>query len=188
MTDERPTKSDRTRRDIVDAAIEVWADDNSASLGEVAQRAGVGRTTLNRYFPDRSRLVAEVDGECARRYAAAVARSRPAEGSGREALMRLCAELIQLGPVLGVVFADNALVDPDTWYAADDDPLGVVVGRGYDDGSLATDLPPEWIGTFVWTSLFAAHLVIRAGTSTWHEAAGLLTRTLTSGLAAPTDL
>lgn len=90
--------------------------------------------------------------------------------------------------MLGVVFADNALVDPDTWFAEDDDPLGVVVRRGYADGSLATDLPPEWIGTFVWTSLFAAHLVIRAGTSTWHEAAGLLTRTLTSGLAAPTDL
>jgi hypothetical protein len=52
---------------------------------------------------------------------------------------------------------------------------------------LATDLPPDWIGTFVWTSLFAAHLVVRAGTSTWHEAAGLLTRTLTSGLAGSAD-
>jgi AcrR family transcriptional regulator len=187
VTDERPTKSDRTRRDIVDAAIEVWAEDNSASLGEVAERAGVGRTTLNRHFADRSALVQGVDAECARRYAAAVARSRPEEGSGRAALMRLCTELIQLGPVLGVVFADNALVEPDTWYAEDDDPLGVVVGRGYTDGTLATDLPPDWIGTFVWTSLFAAHLVVRAGTSTWHEAAGLLTRTLTSGLAGPAD-
>ena len=167
------------------AAIEVWAVDNAASLGEVAERAGVGRTTLNRYFSDRSQLVGAVDAECAARYVAAVARSRPAEGSGRAALLRMCTELIQLGSVLGVVFADNSLVDPDTWFSDDDDPLGVVIARGYADGSLSTDLPGDWIGTFVWTSLFAAHLVVNSGAHTWHETAGLLTRTLTSGLAGP---
>ncbi len=160
----------------------MWAGDNAASLGDVAQRAGVGRTTLNRYFTDRAQLIAAVDRECAIRYGAAVVRSRPGEGSGRDALLRMCTELIQLGPVLGLVFADNALVDPDNW-AGESDPLEEMVSRGYTDGSLARDLPPDWIGTFVWTSLFAAHLVVAGGTRTWHEAAGLLTRTLTSGLA-----
>ena len=184
MTTPGPSKAERTRRDIVDAAIEVWAGDNAASLGDVAQQAGVGRTTLNRYFTDRAQLVAEVDRECAARYRAAVVRSRPAEGSGRDALLRMCTELIQLGPVLGLVFADKALVDPDTWFD-DDDPLGAAVARGYADASLAAELPGDWIGTFVWTSLFAAHLVVSSGSHTWHEAAGLLTRTLTSGLAGP---
>ena len=91
--------------------------------------------------------------------------------------MRMCTELIQLGPVLGLVFADNALVDPDTWFDEEDDPLGVVVGRGYTDGSLATDLPPDWIGTFVWTSLFAAHLVVsRPAASCQVEVPELTTR------------
>ncbi|HEU5485752.1 MAG TPA: TetR/AcrR family transcriptional regulator [Microlunatus sp.] len=185
MSEDRPSKADRTRRDIVDAAVEVWALDNAASLGSVAERAGVGRTTLNRYFTDRNQLISAVDDECRRRYADAVARSRPTEGTGIDALMRMCTELIQLGAVLGIVFADDALVDPDSWFTEDDDPLGAVIGRGYADGSLDTDLPGDWIGTFVWTSLFAAHLVVRNGTRTWHEAAGLLTRTLTSGLASP---
>ena len=185
VADPRASKADRTRRDIVGAAIEVWAADNAASLGVVAQQAGVGRTTLNRYFTDRAQLMAAVDQECAARYGAAVVRSRPTEGTGRDALLRMCTELIQLGPVLGLVFADNALVDPDTWFDEEDDPLGAAVARGYEDGSLAVDLPDDWIGTFVWTSLFAAHLVVSAGTHTWHEAAGLLTRTLTSGLAGP---
>lgn len=184
MTDAVLTKSDRTRRDIVAAAVEVWAGDNTASLGQVAQQAGVGRTTLNRYFSDRAQLIAAVDEECRARYAAAFDRSRPAEGTGREALLRMCTELIQLGPVLGLVFADNALIDPDTWGAEEeDDPLAQVVARGYADGSLAADLPGDWIGIFVWTSLFAGHLAVSSGTRTWHEAAGLLTRTLTSGLA-----
>jgi AcrR family transcriptional regulator len=185
VTTPGPSKAERTRRDIVGAAIEVWAADNAASLGDVAQRAGVGRTTLHRYYTDRAQLVAAVDQECAARYVAAVVRSRPDEGSGRDALLRMCTELIQLGPVLGLVFADNALVDPETWFDDENDPLGAVVARGYADGSLAEDLPGDWIGTFVWTSLFAAHLVVSSGMHTWHEAAGLLTRTLSSGLAAP---
>ena len=183
MTESPSSKADRTRRDIVNAAVQVWALDNGASLAAVARQAGVGRTTLNRYFTDRAHLVAGVDAECRSRFVAAVARSRPTEGSGRDALLRLCTELIQLGPVLGLVFADNALVDPDTWFEDDEDQLGLVIGRGYADGSLAGDLPGDWIGTFVWTSLFAAHLVVSTGARTWHEAAVLLTRTLTSGLA-----
>ena len=185
MRDRRSTKADRTRRDIVGAAVEVWAGDNTASLGLVADRAGVGRTTLNRYFAGRTQLVRAVDEESRTRYAAAVARSRPGDGSGREALLRLCTELLQLGPVLGLVFADNAVIDPDTWFDDEDDPLGVIIGRGYADRSLAPDLPGDWLGTFVWTSLFAAHLVISSGSRTWHEAAGLLTRTLDAGIAGP---
>jgi AcrR family transcriptional regulator len=184
VTDAKPSKADRTRRDIVAAAVEVWAADNTASLGEVADRAGVGRTTLNRYFTDRAQLIRAVDEECRVRYVAAIARSRPGEGSGRDALLRMCTELIQLGPVLGLVFADNALVDPDTWGDGEDDPLEATIVRGYQDGSLATDLPGDWIGTVVWTSLFAAHLVIASGRRTWHEAADLLIRTLTFGIAA----
>lgn len=177
------TKADRTRRDIVMAALDVWAEDNAASLGAVADRAGVGRTTLNRYFTDRAELLTAVDDECRLRYTAAVSRSRPGEGTGREALLRMCSELLQLGPVLALVFADNAVIDPDSWSEEAEDPVGQVVSRGYEDGSLAADLPADWIGTFVWTTLFAGHLVVRSGTRTWHEAADLLTRTVTSGLA-----
>jgi hypothetical protein len=138
---------------------------------------------LNRYFSDRAELVASVDAECRSRYAAAVARARPAESDGLVALQRLCTELMQLGPVLGLIFADNALVDPQTWHADDSDPLGGLLARGYADGSLAADLPPAWIGAFTWTSLFAAHLMVRSGELSWHESAQLLTRTLAGGVA-----
>ncbi len=183
MTTPRSTKSDRTRRDILAAAIEVWAGDNTASLGDIADRAGIGRTTLNRYYPDRVHLLDAVDQECRARFLATFARSRPAEGTGHQALMRVCTELIELGPVLALIFADNALVDPDVWHANRDDPLEEVISRGHGDGTIATDLPADWVITTVWTSLVAAHLSISSGTRTRHEAAGLLTRTLTSGLA-----
>jgi len=180
----RSARAERTSRDIVEAAIICWSTDNSASLGEVAEAAGMGRTTVNRYFSERAQLIAAVDRECRLRFMAAFDRARPGEGPGLPALQRVCAEIVQLGPVLGLIFADNAVVDPDTW-APDGDPgsLGALVDRGQADGSIASDLPGAWVATHVWTSLFAASLTIQSGALTSHEVSQLLTRTLATGVA-----
>jgi AcrR family transcriptional regulator len=178
------SKTDRTRQEIVAAAIRCWSSDNTASLGAVADSAGVGRTTLNRYFSDRTALIAAVDLECRRRFDEAARRARPEEGPGLLALQRIAVEIMQLGEVLGVIFADNAVVDPDTWYDPEQGhPLNQVVLRGQADGSLAADLPPQWLITVVWTSLFAGWLMIKEGNLTWYEVAKLLERTLTSGIS-----
>lgn len=179
-----PAKARRTRRDIVAAAIECWAADNTRSLGEVAEAAGVGRTTLNRYFTNRAQLVAAVDDACHTRFAEALIRSRPGEDTGLAALQRACTEIVQLGPVLGLIFADNALVDPDTW--GDPDTLGVMIVRGQSDGSIAADLPADWVAVHTWTTLFAAQLMLQTGTATSHEVGQLLTRTLATGVAPRT--
>ena len=176
-------KALRTRRDIVQAAIESWAVDNAGSLGDVAEAAGVGRTTLNRYFPSRAALVEAVDAECRMRFAAAVQHARPDEGPGLTALQRVCGEIVQLGPVLGLIFADNAPVDPDTWGAGSGpEALAVVVVRGQSDGSIAADLPEGWLITHTWTSLFGAWLMIRSSSATTAEASRLLVRTLATGI------
>ena len=44
---------DRTRAALLSAAIDVLTDNTAASMGEIAKAAGVARSTLNRYFPDR---------------------------------------------------------------------------------------------------------------------------------------
>lgn len=182
MLDTTQGKAARTRRDLVQAAIDCWALDNTRSLGEVADAAGVGRTTLNRYFPSRAELVVAVNEACRTQFAASLARSRPDEGTGLVALQRACTEIVQLGPVLGLIFADNALVDPDTW--GDPDTLGVLVVRGQADGSIAPDLPADWVAIHTWTTLFAAQLMLQTGSVTSHEVGQLLIRTLATGLAA----
>lgn len=184
------SKADRTRRDIIEAAIECWAADNTASLTQVAALAGVGRTTVNRYFAERAHLVAAVDAEIQNRFQAAMRRARVQDGSGLDGLARVCGEIIELGPVLGLIFADNALVDPDTWSeneaAGADGPeaIGVVIVRGQVDGSIAPDVPVDWVATLTWTSLFAAWLMIKSEGLTRHEATTLMLRTLAGGVAA----
>lgn len=186
-------KSQRTRRDVLQSAIDCWSDDGAASLGEVADRAGVGRTTVNRHFPTRAALLSAVDLECRERFVAAGHRARLDEGTGLEALQRCCIELVDLGTVLGLIFADNALVDPDTWTddpdavgpdAVSPDAVSSAVVRGQADGSIDPALPLDWVVTWTWTSLLAAWLTIQSQSMSRHHAATLLTRTLSGGVAA----
>ena len=44
----------RTRRAILEAAMVVLAENGTASLADIASAAEVGRSTLHRYFPERS--------------------------------------------------------------------------------------------------------------------------------------
>ncbi|WP_435061755.1 TetR/AcrR family transcriptional regulator [Amycolatopsis thermoflava] len=48
---------DRTRSAILSAAATLLGRDYQAKLAEIANAAGVGRTTLHRYFPDRATLI-----------------------------------------------------------------------------------------------------------------------------------
>jgi AcrR family transcriptional regulator len=50
----------RSRRAILDAARELYADDTTASFAEISQRAGVGQATVYRHFDDRQALLAEL--------------------------------------------------------------------------------------------------------------------------------
>jgi AcrR family transcriptional regulator len=62
--DRRKERRDRTRRRIVEAAVELHSTIGPArtSLSAVAQKAGVTRPTVYAYFPDRDSLFAACSG------------------------------------------------------------------------------------------------------------------------------
>ena len=101
----------RTRKAILDAAIRVLAADPSASLGQIADAADVGRTTLHRYFPDRAELLAAVMQEAGRRLGDAAVRARLDEGTGLDALLRACQTLLQLGDLLTLMFTEVVSIE-----------------------------------------------------------------------------
>lgn len=167
----------RTRAAIVDRAIEVLAHQPDASLSAVATAAEVSRSTLHRHFPGREQLISAVDRAARSRFDDAFERARPAEGDALAALVRVVHELLGLGPVLGLIFSDHAVVDPDDW--SDPSPgvgLSGLVDRGQRDGSLDVHLRAEWIEVTVWTLLFGAWMLLKEGAST-ADVADQLTRT-----------
>lgn len=172
---------ERNRRAIVEAAVHLWATAPQASLGEVARAAGVGRTTVHRHFPDRSRLLAAVDQACREQFDEATRRARPDEGEAMEALHRLCGEYLELGDYLALVIADQPLVDADSWDDSEDD-LVALVERGHQDGSIDRSLTATWVVTCLWVLVYASSSVLRSGGVSRREVATMLEKTLGTGL------
>ncbi|MBK1438781.1 TetR/AcrR family transcriptional regulator [Parapedobacter sp. ISTM3] len=61
-----------TKQRIVDTAIAIFNDDQSASLERVAEKASVTRRTLHRYFKDRRELLAACSKDIRKRCSEAI--------------------------------------------------------------------------------------------------------------------
>jgi len=187
QTAESSTRS-RTRQAILTAATASLAADAGASLGDIAEAAGVGRTTLHRYFAERSDLLAAVTEECARRLAEADTRARIDEDTGREATLRVCREYFDLGDVLSLLF--HGVVQLDGQAVAGgvvvDDACGAALVRGQQDASIDAAQPVSWLVSMLWCTLYAGWSWVQETGASRHDALALVLRSL-DGVLLPRD-
>jgi TetR/AcrR family transcriptional repressor of lfrA len=181
----------RTRRAIVDAAIRVWAEDPSASLGEVATAAQVGRTTLHRYFAERGQLAKAVGHDVVERVDAAAGRAASGGGSAAAGLRRLCHEYSELADVLALIFNGSQVVDDATWATAArtagpraDQGVRSLVERGHRDGSVAVELSPAWVEAMLWSMLYASWDFLRSAQASKQDVVSMLTASFEGAIAA----
>lgn len=177
-TTDTPTRS-RTRSAILTAAVRLLSGNSSASLGEIADAASVARSTLHRYFPERSDLLLAVSVFAAEQLRGAVERARPREGPARDALMRLCHEYFDHWDTITWVYMESlkqedGTCDPESAYDPD---LSALIERGYADGTIDAALPVAWLNQMVWALLYSAWEYVRQGDSK-HQALELTLRTL----------
>lgn len=188
MVDTHDTASRaRTRQAIIDAAIAVLGKNLSAPLGDVATAADVGRTTLHRYYPERSDLLHAVQAECVVRLKRATELARLDEGTGAEALRRLCEEFFDLGDVLSVVFSDPQCLEGVDWgeQGTSQDLFKAAIERGHRDGSIDPDLPASWLETVLWSQLYAAWSYVAEQGESRHRVLRMMVRTLAGAIAPP---
>jgi TetR/AcrR family transcriptional regulator, repressor for lfrA len=146
----------RTRRAILDAAVDVLGKNAAASLSEIAAEAEVGRSTLHRYYPERIDLVRALGEDALDKLGAALERSRPTEGPADAALRRMSHECFDLGPLLSLIFGDpQALSNAAFWegLGAVDAPLLALIERGQADGTFSSALKVRWIRRMLWWCL-----------------------------------
>lgn len=177
----------RTRKAILDAAVRVLAEDPGASLGQIADAAEVGRTTLHRYFPDRAELVAAVMQEAGERLGAAAVRARLDEGPGLDALLRACQALLQLGDLLTLMFTDVVPIDTCGAEHGFSQALDGACTRGLADGTLDPRFTPAWLQSAMWSLIYLGWSELREGTTPPHEVVSQLLLTVGKALAAPAD-
>ncbi|MCP3804756.1 TetR/AcrR family transcriptional regulator [Allokutzneria sp. A3M-2-11 16] len=177
----------RTRRAILDAAIALLATRPQASLAEVADAAGVGRSTLHRYFPERTELLSAVVEDSMAQLTAAVAAAELDRGTPAQGLRRIIHTYFELSPVLLVLFGEH-LIDTRKDLVGDldelDAPVFALLERGQREGYFDAEVSKEWLNRVLWAVVYVGIDATAEGTMTRHAALESITRTLEHGMLA----
>ncbi len=177
---------DRTRAALMSAAIDVLSDNAAASMGEIATAAGVARSTLNRYFPDRAALTEGIEAFVEAEYEEAVRDARTAEGSGLAAYLRIVDEMLERLDTLGWWMRAAADDDFDDLDCEADRGIIAVIERGHQDGTVDKQFTPSFMVGATWSLLTAAYYDVRHGKRSRAETRDLCRRGLTKLAASPT--
>ena len=177
-----------SRDALIEAAFAVFSRDPSASLAQIAQRAGVGRATLHRHFSGRDDLIrALAKIALAEMNEAADAACEDAD-SYTEALRRTLEALIPLGDRHGFLAREPIENDPAIQSALERQlhETREMVEEAKREGTFDPHVPTAWIVQALDHLVYAAWESVRVGDATPAQAADLAWRTLTSGLGGPT--
>jgi AcrR family transcriptional regulator len=135
----------RNRQSILTGAIGVLVEAPGASMREIAEASGTGRTTLYRHFPDREALVAAIyervyDEARAR---TSVALDRPgADEDPVATLASLCLALAGLGDEYRFLEHFPKAGPPER---PSDEPLRAFLRAGQRAGRIRDDLQADWL-------------------------------------------
>lgn len=174
----------RNRGAILDAAIDVLAVAPSASLAEVATRAGLGRATLYRHFESREALSAAIREEALARAGAALAGARLEDLQVRDGVRQAAAALIPLGMRFRILLAEGADSEPEFLAAREQvlQPLSALISRGIAEGDIRSTANPAWVAMVLAGLLVNAVRAADAGVIGVDEAPDLVCDTLFEGL------
>jgi AcrR family transcriptional regulator len=199
----KPRRADarRNRDAVLAAAVRVLAERPEASMREIAEASGFGRTTLYRHFPHRDDLVRALYGrvfETAHAIVeAAVESGRAAWAAGDpadpdadalEVLVRTTLDLTDLGEQYRFLGAHRETGQQELEAMAAErgvEPLASYVADGQARGQLRDDLTVTWITDVIHglTMMGAQH--VRNGASSAPELRAMLARTVRGAIGPP---
>jgi len=174
------------RTSLLDVAAEVLVADPAASLAEVAEAAGIGRTTLHKHYATRDDLLCAVGHRAIDLWEHAVAGAGGSDGPDG-GLRGLVAAMIPIGPQLAFLWRtpafDHLSELGERWLAVETRCLAVLE-RAKDLGCLAADVPDWWLLQMLYSVVYMAAESVGAGKLAPLDAPGLALGTFLHGLAA----
>jgi AcrR family transcriptional regulator len=187
-TEERIPRIDarRNREAVIDAALELLAEQPNASMATIAERSGLGRTTVYRHFPHREDLVLALFGRVVED-----ARSTTSEviercSTAREALAELGPAIVGIGRRYqflesqrqqGEEVLTESTLDPD-------DPVRHFLVAARRRGEVRSDLPVQWMLSMMSAMANGAMAELHSGRVDTETAGRLLGDALVRSFAA----
>jgi AcrR family transcriptional regulator len=185
-TSEARLRSDarRNRRTVLDAAVALLAQRPQATMQEVADASGLGRTTVYRHFPRRQDLIDALFAEVLREAADTITDALRSASSPRELLRELGPRFIAIGDRYRFIDAhpdlrERALAPADEVA----DPLEGYLAEAQARGELRDDMPVAWILTTLRGLGVVAMVEVNAGRMTVEEAGRRVGETCASAFA-----
>ncbi|MFC5144690.1 TetR/AcrR family transcriptional regulator [Streptomyces aureoversilis] len=181
----------RTRRAILGAAASVLSRRRNATVADIAAAADVGRSTLQRYFPDREMLVSAVVEDSLQRLGESLKEARIHQGPPLQALRRLVVAMLDVGDHVLFLYGDPRITEAVAGRDGSDpaaEEIRRLIRRGQAEGLLDAEVSSEWIEHVLWAHVSAGCMAISGGTLPRHGASAWVIRTLESGIGARTAL
>lgn len=169
----------RNRRQVLDAAVVLLAERPQATMQEIADASGLGRTTVYRHFPRRQDLIDALFADVLREAGRTIEEALRAPGSVRELLCALGPRIIAIGDRYRFLDAHPDLRER-ALTAGDDvgNPLAAFLADAQRRGEVRTDLPVAWMLTSLRGLAVVAMYELTAGRLTVDQAGTYLGETL----------
>lgn len=189
---------DRSRGAVIAAATRLLLESPHLSLGDLAVRIGIGRTTLHRMFPTRQALLAAIAHDALDHLAEVYAEAglgavtaprgtaKAVRATAIAPLARLIESMIPLGSrLMFLVRAAELQAEPeiDRRLQELDRPLRQTIEAAQRAGALATDTPSWWMVESLYALIYIGWEQIERGRLAARDAAPLVLRSWLGGMA-----
>ena len=185
----------RTRAGILAATASVLARNRSATLPDIANAAGVGRTTLHRYFADRERLIHEATQDSIRVIDETIAQAATDQGPALDAMHRYINAVVSSGDRILFLFRDTTAPRYSACGSAtriseavnepNREPVIALIKRGQDEGAFDPELSVAWIEHALYALIRQGCEDANRGDMLRHTVAPTVIRTFERGICTP---
>jgi AcrR family transcriptional regulator len=185
VPDAAPLRADahRNRATVLAAAVELLSHSPDASMKQVAEASGLGRTTVYRHFPSREALIAALFEQAFDSTVAELREIVARSTEPREVLRGIAEATVGIGgEYLFLAAHREQLVDVQR-ARQDDDPLRDWILAGQAEGTLRP-LGLVWMQEMLGALVIAAHDQVVSGEETVDSAAAKLAETLIGAFVA----
>jgi AcrR family transcriptional regulator len=174
----------RNRRQVLDAAVALLAERPQATMQEIADASGLGRTTVYRHFPRRQDLVDALFADVLAEAAREIDEALQAPGSPHELLCALGPRLIAIGDRYRFLEAHPEMRERALTVGGEvGNPLAAFLSEAQTRGELRGDLPVSWMLTTLRGLAVVAMYELTAGRLTVDEAGSFVGETVAAAFA-----